>query len=126
MRTNGRINVSHSPAELLELAAKVYGKHQADGESSPLNSLVDHDWSVTGPKIAPVLEIHKEAEALRKKMEVLYRERDMMLPEIEEIVRNSRNVLKSLHSKNPKRLGDWGFVVDDSVKRAPSQVQKPS
>ena len=87
MRTNGRINVSHSPSELLDLAAKVYVKHQADGESSPLNSLVDNNWVVTGPKIAQALEIHQEAEGLRKKMEELYRERDIMLPEIEEIVR---------------------------------------
>ena len=126
MRINGRINVSHSPSELLDLAAKVYVKHQADGESSPLNSLVDNNWVVTGPKIAQALEIHQEAEGLRKKMEELYRERDIMLPEIEEIVRNSRNMLKSLHTKNPKRLGDWGFVVDDSVQKAPVKVQKPA
>jgi len=48
-------------------------------------------------------------------MELACRERDRYTPQIMEAVPASRNLLKALNPKNPKRLSDWGFEVDDSV-----------
>jgi hypothetical protein len=42
------------------------------------------------------------------------------LPAVKAIVQNSAQVLKSIYAKNPKVLGEYGFVVDDS-----KQVKKP-
>jgi len=53
-------------------------------------------------------------------MEEAYREHDIYLPAIEEAVKVSRNLLKAYNQKNPKRLGEWGFKVADSV-----QAPKP-
>lgn len=50
-------------------------------------------------------------------MEQAYRERDLLMPAIEEAVKASRNLLKALNQKNPKRLGECGFQVDDAVKQ---------
>ena len=115
-RTKGRILIPSNLIEHLQLAKKVYDKHNADGTSSPLNSLVDMNWEIIGPKIQECLDKHTEAEMYKQKMEAAYAERDKYLPEISEILRASKNLLKGIYAKNPKLLGNWGFEIDDSPK----------
>lgn len=115
-RTTGRIEISANVIEGLKLAQLVYDKHLADGARSILSELDGLDWAVMGPKIAPCLANHKEAEALTKKAEELYLKRDADFAGIQEIVRASKNILKGKFTKNPKALGDWGFTVDDTPK----------
>ena len=119
-RTSGRIIFPKKPGDLLNLALKINEKHDADGGNSPLNAMKDYDWAITGPKVAPCLKNNNDAEAASKKAEEFYRQRDVDLPEIKKTVRNSAALLKSVFAKNPKVLGDYGFVVDDSP-----QVKKP-
>lgn len=123
-RTSGRIKVAANAGGKLQQAANVYTKHQELGDASPLNVSTDIHWDVTGPKIATTLSKHNEAEEYKYKMEQAYRERDMMMPEIEEALKNSRILLKALHAKNPKRLGEWGFEVDDSVQATAKAAAK--
>ena len=99
-RTAGRITVSRKPDEMLSLASKVYLKHQADGAASPLSNLDGCDWSVAGPTIAPALDKHHEAEAMKGQMEKAYRERVLLIPAIDEAVKASRTLLKALNQKN--------------------------
>lgn len=49
-------------------------------------------------------------------MEEAYRDRDLVLPEIIEILLVSKSLLKAAYSKKPKKLGEWGFTVDDTPK----------
>ena len=49
-------------------------------------------------------------------MEEAYRNRDALLAPIDDIVRGSSAYLKGKYSKNPKKLGDWGYPVDDTPK----------
>jgi hypothetical protein len=114
--TKGRVTIPRNVEENLQLASKVYEKHLKDGASSVLNNLSDVSWETTGDKIALCLEKHLEAEELKRKMEECYRTRDMFFPEITEVLQASRGLLKGIYSKNPKKLGDWGFDVDDSPK----------
>lgn len=114
--TKGRIEIPRNVEENLQLAAKVYEKHQKDGASSLLNNLDDMDWNVIGPNIALCLQKHLEAEELKRKMDEAYRTRDLNLPQINELLRASKGLLKGVYSKNPKKLGEWGFNVDDSPK----------
>ena len=113
-RTTGRIEISANVTEGLKLAQLVYDKHQADGVGSILAALDGMDWAVIGPRIAPCMTNHTEAEALSKKAEELYLKRDADFATITEIVRASKNILKGKFTKNPKALGDWGFIVDDT------------
>ena len=113
--TKGRIVIAKNPADMLGLATKVYAKHLDEGVNSQLNSLTDYDWSKTGPTIAVALAKHNEAEVLKGKMEAAYHERDLLLPAIQDILKSSRNLLKALNSKNPKRIAEWGFSVDDTT-----------
>ena len=84
---------------------------------------MDNNWDVTGPKIAPCLENHVKAESLRKQMELAYQERDKVLGELEEIVRNSAALLKSIYRNSPKKLGEWGFDVNETA--APKKTPAP-
>jgi hypothetical protein len=122
-KTTGRIAISRNPAEMLTLAGKVYTKHLSDGDTSQLEALTDIDWSVVGPTIETALARHNEAESLKGQMEAAYRERDLLLPAIEDSLKSSRNLLKALNAKNPKRLADWGFEVDDTS--SSSKTSKP-
>ena len=113
-KTTGRIDISPNLEKMLALAAKVYGKHLKEGANSPLNGMVDYDWSKVGPTIATALARHEEAELYKGKMEAAYRERDLLVPAIDETLKASRNLLKALNAKNPKRITEWGFEVSDT------------
>lgn len=119
-RTNGRIVLPKGTNDLLDLAEKIYEKHQADGESSPLHAQQDFSWGIDGPKVVPCRSNHQKAEEASKLAEKYYRQRDLDLPAIRAIVQNSAQILKNIYAKNPKVLGEYGFVVDDS-----KPVKKP-
>ena len=114
--TKGRVDIPQNIEENLTLAQKVFEKHQADGEASLLNNIDGMDWKITGNKIAECLKMHQIAEDYRRKMEEAYRERDLVLPEIQELLRASKSMLKAAFTKNPKKMGEWGFKVDDTPK----------
>ncbi len=113
-RTNGRIDMPRNVEEVITLANKVYTKHTADGVASPLNAMASFDWSVTGPKIVDALDLHERAESLSRLSEALYKDRDILMNEIEGIVHASAAVLKGVHYTNVKKIGEWGFDVNDS------------
>lgn len=114
--TKGRIPIPSNVEESLTLAQKVYDKHVIDGAASLLSNIDGLRWNEVGPKIAICLQKHLEAEEAKRKMEESYRERDLLLPEIQEILRTSKSLLKASFPKNPKKMGDWGFSVDDTPK----------
>lgn len=119
-RTTGRIVIPKKPADLLDLAQKIYDKHVADGAASPLNAQQDFKWDMEGPKIAPCSNSHEEAEKAARLAEQHFRQRDVDLPAIKAIVQNSAQLLKSIYAKNPKTLGEYGLTVDDT-----KQVKTP-
>lgn len=114
-----RIKIPREPESLLTLAADVYAKDQADGQSSPLNALVANKWSDIGSTIPQAQAAHREAERLRRLMEQEYAKRDLLLEPIQQTVRNSANLLKSIFANDPQKLGEWGFEVDSSPKSKP-------
>ena len=118
-RTSGRIVLPQNPADLLVLAQKIFDKHVADGAASPLNAQQDFKWTDEGPKVAPCINNHEQAEQAARLAEQHYRQRDIDLPSIKAIVQNSAQLLKSIYAKNPKTLGEYGFTVDDSKQTKP-------
>lgn len=119
-RTSGRIELPKNPKELLNLAQQIVKKHQTDGAASSLNVLTDIKWEELGPVIDKTLENHLQAEEAKRKAEDLYRERDKHLTEISKIIRSTAALLKALHRENPKKLGEWGFEINDSpIRKTP-------
>jgi hypothetical protein len=116
--TKGRVLISKNPEVSLKLAQKVFDKHVADGSKSELNNLDEtkYDWAKVGPTIAPCLAQHDLAEKLKGEMEKAYRLRDELLAPINFHVAGSKTYLKGKYSQTPKKLGDWGFEIDDTAK----------
>lgn len=111
-----RVIIPKNPGLFLTLASDVYTKHTDDGASSPLAGLEDNNWTDNGPKIAQAKGLQTQIGTLEKALENLYGQRDLLIAPVLATVKSSRDLLLSKFSKNPKKLGDWGFTVDDSPK----------
>jgi len=116
-----RVIIPRNPEDLLKLAKKVYEKHVVDGGGSPLNNMVDQDWDADGPQIDQAILLHHQAEDYKLKMEEMYRQRDLLLSKIKETLLASREILSGVHRSNMKRMGEWGFSIDDSPKASVSK-----
>ncbi|MXV52589.1 hypothetical protein GS399_16570 [Pedobacter sp. HMF7647] len=119
---NPRVAVPANIEELLNLANLIYQKHQADGGSSPLNSLQEYSWDTIGPGIQQALAKHNEAEALKRQSEKAFAERNALVADVADIVKSTRSLLKALNTKNPKKIGDWGFDVVESPRPGKEKV----
>lgn len=109
-----RVVIPTNIGELLKLATRIYNKHLADGKSSLLHSLSDYQWNEVGPNLELAAAKHEEAEELTRRAEIAYRERDRLMGDVPGLIRATRDLLKGVFSKSPKKLGEWGFEVNDS------------
>ena len=112
---------TNRPKDIIDLAKKVYDKHQADADSSLLKNL---DWNEAGASISKAIKAHEKAEELSRETIKMYQQRDLLLEPLTEIVRNSRDILTGSYKKEMKKLGDWGFDVLDN--KSSLQKQKPT
>jgi|GEM_PF-7000887 len=62
------------------------------------------------------------AADLAKQAEREYRARDAAMPDMTQALRDARDLLLVANRDNPKALGDFGYVVDDS----PQAKAKPT
>lgn len=111
-----RVTIPRNTAELLKLADLIYARHKQDGESSPLKSMEDYNWSETSDKLKQATTLQTQIEALRKQVEQIQAGIDLLAVDVKGSVTASRDVLLGVYKKNPKKLGDWGYEVDDSPK----------
>lgn len=112
-----RVVISRNAEESLDLASKILKKHTSMGASSPLNSMQNHTWAVNGPQVATALTLHQQAEEYKRLAEETYRKRDLIMEEITESLKSSRDILLGVYRDNSKILGEWGFEVNDTRKK---------
>jgi hypothetical protein len=117
-----RVVIPENPAAKIALAEKINAKHIEAGAQSPLHSLETNKWEENGPKVATCRQLHNEAETKKQQAEVAYRQRDVLLDPITNSIKASRDLLIGVYRENPKKLIDWGFVVDDTP-RAPKKTE---
>lgn len=117
-----RVNIPTNPALRLDLAARIYAKHVADGANSPLNALQNHTWTENGREVANAISLNNQAEDLQRQTDLTYRKRDLLLAEIDECIKSSRDLLLSLNRDNPKELNQWGFDVSDTARSVKKEV----
>ena len=115
-KINVRVDIPTNPQEKLNLAKLVNDKHVLDGAASPLKALVDFNWTDNGPKIAQAMAIQLLANQMSKDLEELNKQRDILLSPIDSTVKASRDTLLGIYKTNYKKLGSWGFVVNDTPK----------
>jgi len=121
--TKPRVLIPKNPVLKLELAARIYEKHLGMSDKSPLNAIESNSWSITGPEIATAQALHQQAEDYKRKSELTYQQRDLLVAKIDESIKSSRDLLLGVHRKTPKSLNQWGFEVDDSPK-SPKKIKK--
>lgn len=117
-----RIPIPRNVEEQLTLGTLIYKKHQADGATSVLKTMQDYKWDEMGPDLQPALDKHLEAESLRRKMEQAYKDRDRMIGDVEGSLKSTRDFLKGVYSKQPKKLGEYGYTVDDTPREKPAKA----
>ena len=120
-----RVVIPENPEKALRLAEKVMAKHTADGAASPLNTLNDHTWAANGPKVAQALALEAQAKQLEKDVENLYKQRNALIAPVKETLRSSRDLLLAAYKTNPKKLGEWGFEVNDTPQPKKKEDPKP-
>ncbi|NJM00600.1 MAG: hypothetical protein HC924_18305 [Synechococcaceae cyanobacterium SM2_3_2] len=106
-----RINIPRQPEPLLKLAEMIARRDAELGENSPLRLL---QWPDKTTIIQEALTLHRQAESLRRQMEQAYEQRDRHLSEVNEWVRQSRDILKGTYRQEIKKLGEFGFEVDSA------------
>lgn len=116
-----RVDIPSNPSERLNLSARIYAKHLADGDKSPLNALLTHRWEDNGPLVAVAQTHNSQAEDLQRQANLEYRKRDLSQQEIDESVKSSRDLLLGIFRDNPKELSQWGFDVSDTPKATKKQ-----
>jgi hypothetical protein len=109
-----RVNIPVNVAQRLQLAARIYAKHQELGSASPLTMLQSNSWASNGPVVSTAQGFQREAEELQRKLEQAYEQRDLLLAKIDESIKASRDALLAVYRDNPRALGDWGFTIDDT------------
>lgn len=115
-----RVIIPKNAEEKIALSNLVYAKHVKDEGASPLNALESDKWEVNGPNIETCLAYHNKAEDLRRQMEKAYEDRDALLDSIDNSLLASRDILLGVCRQNPKRIGEWGFVIRESRRAAKS------
>ena len=113
---NYRVNIPTNPKELLDLATQVYQKHTDLGTESPLNTLVSHSWTENGSKVAEAVALNKQAEELKRQSEEANGKRNLLLADIENSVKASRDLLQGVYRETPRTLSQFGFDVIESVR----------
>ena len=116
--SKARVDVPKNVVDELGLAARIYAKHVADGEKSVLKTLQSHNWDTNGPEVANAQALHQQAEDLQRQANLAYRQRDLLLAEIDNSVKATRDLLLGVYRDNPKELSQWGFDVSDTPKAA--------
>ena len=85
----------------------------------PRAAASDRAVGVYGAGMTQVIAIplrDREADALRKQAEQIQKQIDLLAVDVKASVTGSRDILLGVYKKNPKKLGDWGYGVDDSPK----------
>jgi cell division protein FtsB len=57
--------------------------------------------------------LHEKVKKLERELETLYEERDAIVEKVKDQVYRSRDILKGIHRADLRKLGDWGFDVDN-------------
>lgn len=98
--------------EVLELATKVLNKHLSDADKTKLGIM---DWQYLQPVIEKAVLLQQEAENFKTLSMQRIQDRNLLMDDITEAVRNARDILTGGHKKDMKKLGNWGYTVVESA-----------
>jgi hypothetical protein len=127
-----RINIPTNVDELLKLIENIIDKHQEDGAESKLNVV---DMKRLDDLFQVAVQKNEESIKFRMKAEDATQERNNALGiKVKNaatasgnalyLVTQIRDILLPIYKGNEKKLGEWGFSVDDNPKYKRSDTKK--
>ena len=111
-----RVEIPINPGEVIGLSVKIGAAHKSLGDGSPLSIL---KWDAVTPMITEADELDDKIGSLNRELEKLTQRRKNLIEGpggLGDFVRQSRDVLSGVYRNEMKRLGDFGFDVNDSPK----------
>jgi hypothetical protein len=121
---NYRTNVPRNPSDLIDLGVKILKKHTELGDDSPLNAMVSHKWSDNGAKVEEAAALDKQAQDLKRQSEEAINKRNALLPDIENSVKGSRDLLEGVYRETPRMLAQFGFDITEAVHAAAKKTSE--
>jgi len=133
VKTMARVNIPRNPDDLIALAKSIGAKHAADAAASPLAAL---NMADLGAKAATADTQNLASAKAYRDGELATQNRDLALGAdkttqgtVNYYVSSVRDVLLGLYKGNEQKLGEWGFMVDQSAqagaKPAPAAAKTP-
>jgi len=113
-----RIDIPTAPKELINLASAIKEQHDTLAKSSPLTLL---EWEKTGPQIDEAAKVQEQIDKLGKQIEKLIQRRNNFVDPLGDFVRSSKDILSGVYRAEMRKLGDFGFEVDDTPKAKKSK-----
>lgn len=120
-----RVIIPRNADKAFALANRVLRKHSEDGDDSPLKVLKDHNWTDSAPLLQRAEELQAKVKQMERDLERKYKERDLAMAPVTATLRASRDILLSVHASNPRRLGEWGFEVNDTPQKKKKDEPAP-
>ena len=118
-----RITIPTGAADLIELAGDIQEQHDELGKDSPLALL---DWKIISPQVKEATDVQKQIDKLTKDLEKLTERRNNLIDPLGDFVRSSRDILSGVYRAEMRKLGDYGFEVDDTPKPKKPKPDAPA
>ena len=104
----------------------VAAEHKDQGKDSPLSIL---NWDEINPVITEADGLDDKIGSMGRELEKLTQRRKTLIEKpdgLGDFARQSRDILSGVYRNEMKKLGDFGFEVNDSPKVKKTTGQKPN
>lgn len=111
-----RVNIPTNPGQLIDLCVAVKDEHSKQAAASPLTIL---KWEDISPVITEANELDDQIGKMSRELEKLTERRRTLIEKpdgLADFARKSRDILSGVYRNEMKKLGDFGFQVNDSPK----------
>ena len=107
----GQIKIPRTSKGLADLVEKIREKNSSDGDQSILNAVIDLDGMEA--RVLQMMEYEKKADDANRLKEEMNEQKNKAIQEITKEVQRVRNILKAQYTDDQRKLGAWGFNVDN-------------
>lgn len=119
-----RVGIPINHGELIDLCVSIGKTHTKQGAKSPLSIL---EWDDINPAITEADELDDKINEMTREIEKLTQRRKTLVEKADglgDFARQARDILTGVYRNEMKKLGDFGFDVNDSPKAKKTAEKK--
>jgi hypothetical protein len=75
------------------------------------------EWDKQAENVGKALDLHKQAKEYECLAEQAHEQRNALITPLDDLLKQTRDLLKALYRAEPKKLGEFGFTVDDTPRK---------